>query len=1030
MKKLLVTNRLNWKLSSIVWMFVLATLVSADSFAQSRKTISGTVKDAASNETLPGVVVSSKPGNKSTSTDVNGKFSLDVTETDELTLRMLGYETQTIKVGKQTNFELSLKSSNAYLDEVVVVGYGTQKKINVTGAVSSINAEDLESRPITSVSTGLQGLLPGVTIKSFSAQPGQTGGSIRIRGIGTLGDANPLIVIDGIPGGNMDILNPDDIENISVLKDAASSSIYGVRGANGVILVTTKKGKADSKPNISYNNYFGSQAPTALPEYLGSPEYMTLLNESQINVGRTPTYTDAEIEIARNGSDLNYYANTNWLKEIYKKNAAQQNHNLSINGGGNGLNYYASYGYLDQDGLVTGNNFGSKRNNIRLRLSTKLIDRLDVDANLGYVDRNYIESTHTVGNSDGPIYSATQISPLVPVRFTTGGWGYLGGSLNPMATATDGGVNDFSSQEFTGNLNAALTVFDGFKLRAQYGLVKSNSQRDLFRKTINYYSPVNGDLIYQTSTPNTLIVSDYVNTYQTVIGIAEYEKQFNKKHDIKALIGVSQESNIGGSFSASRQDIVSNDVGNINLGTTNILNSGSADQTALQSLFGRASYSFSNKYLAELNFRYDGSSRFSEDVRWDLFPSASLGWRLSEERFFGGLKDVFEQVKLRASYGALGNDKVGSNYAYLATIVPVGTMPIGNILTPAYAQDGLPNPILTWESIIKQNVGLDVLMLKGRLGVTADYFKHNTNDILLRVDLPDVLGATAPYQNAGKVENQGWELQLNWNDKISDFRYGVNFNLSDVKNKVVSLGGVPPTFGNQVRFLGEAMDSFYGLVAERLAQESDFDYNATTKVYTAKFPVITGDKMAPGDVMYKDLNGDGTITLANDRKIIGNPIPRYTYGFRADMGWKGFDFNFFLQGVGKAAGYIDGASRHAFINESTNPQKVHLDRWTPENTDASYPRFTYQLAHNQRFSSKWLEDASYLRLKNIQLGYTLPNSVTQKFRMSKFRIFASADNLFTKSDFYYGYDPETPVTNGGYYPQVKTFIFGLNFNIK
>jgi len=993
--------------------------------------ISGTVTIAANRSPLQGVTVAVKGTATATVTDDNGSYEINVpNEQATLVFSYVGYLTAERLVNNQQRIDVVLEEGVKALDEVVVVGYGTQKKVNLTGAVSAIKAEDLQGRPITATSSGLQGLLPGVTIRSYTGLPGQNGSSIRIRGIGTLGDSNPLIVIDGIPGGSMDILNPDDIESISVLKDAASSSIYGVRGANGVILVTTKKGRANAKPNISYSNYFGFQTPTALPKFLGSPDYMTLLNESQLNVGRTPTYTDSQINIARTSADLNYYANTNWLEEIYKDRAGQQNHNLSINGGGNNLSYYLSYGYLKQDGLVTGDNFGANRNNVRLRLTTKLIDRLDLDANVGYVDRKYSESSEDVSEAGGPIYASHQISPLVPVKFTTGGWGYLGGSRNPVAVTTDGGYNNFASQEFTGNLNAALNLFKGFKVRGQYALIKSNSQRDIFNKTINYFSPVTGDRIYQTNFPSKIDKRDYVNTYQTVIGIAEYERSFNQ-HDLKALVGASQESNESESFLASRTNVVSPDVPNLNVASANLLNSSSADQTALQSLFGRVNYVLNSKYLAEVNFRYDGSSRFAKDVRWNLFPSASVGWRLSEEKFFSSLTDIFQEVKIRASYGELGNDKVGNNYAYLATIGPVGGVPpIGNVLTPGYAQTAIPNTILTWENVVKQNIGLDLLLLNNRLGITADYFKHNTEDILLRVTLPDVLGATEPSQNAGKVENKGWELQVNWKDRVGEFRYGANFNISDVKNQVTSLGGVPPTFGDQVRFLGEPIDAFYGLVADRIAQVDDFDYNPTTNVYTAKFPFISGDKVGPGDIMFKDLNKDGLITLADDRQIIGNPFPRYTYGFRGDMDWKGLDFNFFIQGVGKASGYIRGAARHAYINESANPQKVHLDRWTPENTDASYPRFTYQLAHNQRFSTFWLEDASYMRLKNIQLGYTLPNRLIEKYRLTRLRIFVSADNLFTKTDFFYAYDPETPVSTGGYYPQVKTFIFGINLNMK
>ncbi|MEO6915336.1 MAG: TonB-dependent receptor [Chitinophagaceae bacterium] len=1005
-------------------------LLPAISLAQALK-ITGTLLSKADNIPVQGATVSIKGSQTATTTDASGNFSISIPgEKGILIFSYVGYQTVEQSVSRDEKITVVISADATSLEQVVVVGYGTQKKVNLTGAISAVTAQDFEGRPITATSSGLQGLMPGVTIRNPTALPGQNGSSIRIRGVGTLGDANPLIVIDGIPGGDMNIINPDDIESISVLKDAASSSIYGVRGANGVILITTKKGKTGAQQVLSYSNYFGFQTPTALPEFLGSPDYMTLLNEAQRNVGRTITYTDAEIETARNGSNLNYYANTNWLQEIYKKRAGQQNHNLSLSGGGNNTSYYVSYGYLNQDGLVTGDNYGANRNNLRLKLSTKVVDRLDLDFNLGYVDRKYTESSEGLDESSGPLYASHQISPLVPVRFTTGGWGYLGGSRNPVAVATDGGSNAFASQEVTGNISATLSLFQGFKLRGQYGLIKSNSKREILSKTIDYFSPITGDRIYQTNFPNRIDNRDYINTYQTFIGTADYDRTFYEKHAVKILVGASQESNLGESFTASRTNLVSQELSNINLGTQNQLNSGNDSHTALQSLFGRANYVFNDRYLAEVNFRYDGSSRFAKDVRWNLFPSASAGWRLSEENFFAPLKNIIEEFKIRASYGQLGNDKVGNDYAYLSTIAPVTTMPIGNALTPAYAQTLLPNQVLTWETVIKQNIGVDLVMAKGRLAITADYFKNNTDDILLRVTLPDVLGATEPSQNAGKVENKGWELQIDWKDRIGDFSYRLNANLSDVKNRVVSLGGVPPTFGDQVRFLNQPIDAFYGLVASRLAQVSDFDYNATTKVYTPKFPFIAGDKPAPGDVIYADLDGDKLLTLANDRKIIGNPFPRYTYAFRGDLGWKGFDFNFFFQGVGKASGYIKGAARHAYINESSNPQKYHLDRWTPENTNASYPRFTYLLSYNQRFSTMWLENAAYLRLKNLQLGYTIPARLVEKLHISRLRAYASADNLFTKTDFYYAYDPETPVGSGGYYPQVKTFIIGLNVNFK
>ena len=994
--------------------------------------LTGTIRDS-KGAALPGASIVIKGSSRGTVSDVDGRFTLNVETGEVLVVSFIGYLSKEVPVGSQTTLSIQLQEDVAGLEELVVVGYGTQKKINVTGAVSSITAKDIESRPVTAVGSALQGLMPGVTVVNSTALPGQNAGTIRIRGVGTLGDSNPLIVIDGIPGGNLNILNPDDIESISVLKDAASSSIYGVRGANGVIVITTKKGQQDAQPNISYNGYAGFQTPTALPRFLGSPQYMELLNESQRNVGRNPTYTAQEIEIARNGSNPNYYANTNWIDEIYKPRAPQQNHNLNINGGAKNLNYYVSYGYLHEGGLITGDNYKANRHNIRLRLNTTLLDRLHLDANVGYIDRAYSGSSEGVGSGSGPIYAAHQILPLVPVRFTTGGWGYIGGQRNPIAVTTDGGTNTFSSQEITTNLSATLDIVDGLRLRGQYGLIKSNSFRSIFSKTINYYSPDDGSLIYQTNPVNKIDVRDYFTNYQTFLGFLEYDKVLAEKHELKAMLAASQESYRSNYFFASRTNLATQEVESINLGTENQLNGGDATHNALRSFFGRVNYAFNNKYLAEFNFRNDGSSRFAPDVRWNWFTSASLGWVFTEENFLRGITSVIESGKVRLSYGSQGNDKVGSDYAYLATLGPVNnTFPIGNSLTIGYRQVGIPNRLLTWESVVKQNAGIDLAMLRGRLGVTADFFINNTNDILLSVPLPDVLGVGTSYppQNAGKVENRGWELQLSWRDQVKDFRYGANFNISDVKNKVVSLGDVPPTIGDQVRMVGEPIMAFYGLVAERLAQESDFDYNAETGRYTPKFPTIAGDPVAPGDIIYKDLDGDGVVSLDKDRTVIGSPIPRYTYGFRGDLGWKGLDFSFFLQGVGQADGYLAGASRHALINEGSLPQEIHLDRWTPENTNASYPRLTYQQSYNQRLSTYWLENAAYLRLKNIQLGYTLPASFTQKVRVSRLRVYASADNLFTKTNFFYGYDPETPVSTGGFYPQVKTVVFGLNVNLK
>lgn len=990
--------------------------------------ITGKVVDK-NRQALIGASVVVKGTNRAVLSNETGEFTIDANKGEVLVISFLGFLKKEVVIGDETSITIQLQDDVAGLNEAVVVGYGVQKKINITGAVSTVDSRDFDSRPIRNVSTALQGMMPGVTVVNNGALPGQNGSTIRIRGIGTLGDASPLIVIDGIPGGNLDVLNPADVESISVLKDAASSSIYGVRGANGVVVITTKKGKNDSRPVIGYDGYLGAQTPTKLPKFVNSVEYMQLLNEANVNVGRNPTYSDADIQKAKDGSDPNYFANTDWVDEIYKSSAPQQSHNINVTGGANNLNYYISYGYLKEGSMVVGDGFNAQRHNLRFRMNTTLLDKLHLDINAGYVDRN--NSTPVAGIWEGPLYAAHQILPLTPVRFTTGGWGYLGGQDNPVAYLMEGGTDRTFAHEFTGNINASLKLFDGLTLRGQYGLIRGNSFRSMFSKTVDYFSPVDNALIYQTNPQNKVENRESTSLYQTMLGFLEYDKAFGK-HGVKGMLALSQEETVNNSFNASRTDLASQDVESINLGTANQLNAGAGSQNALRSFFGRFNYDYNGKYLAEVNFRYDGSSRFAPDVRWNLFTSGSAGWVFSRERFFDKLRHVIESGKVRVSYGTQGNDKVGSDYAYLATLSPVNnTFPMGNALTIGYRQSGIPNTALTWESVEKQNIGIDLVTLNGRLAASFDYFIQNTNNILLSVPLPDVLGVPSyPPQNAGKVQNKGWEWQVSWRDQAGDFRYEANFNLSDVRNKVTSLGGVPPTIGNQVRIVGQPIDAYYGLVADRIAQVSDFNYDAATNKYTPKFPIITGDPVQPGDIIYKDISGDGKLTLDADRKVIGSNIPRFTYGLRGEVGWKNIDLGFFVQGVGKSDGFISGPGRHAFSNERFVPQTVHLDRWTPQHTDAGYPRLTFQQTYNQRLSTFWLEDASYLRLKNIQLGYTLPAGMAEKLRINRLRVYASADNLFTRTNFFYAYDPESPLVSGNFYPQVKTFVAGLSINFK
>ncbi|SFC68147.1 TonB-linked outer membrane protein, SusC/RagA family [Parapedobacter composti] len=1017
-------------------------------------TVRGLVVDAKDTDMpLVGVGIQVKDAGTSTVSDKEGHFTVRVHPQAILTISSIGYRTVEVGVAGRTSIRIALEEQVSAIDEVVVVGYGEQRKINLTGAVGSIRAEDFAARPIVSVNQALQGQLPGVTVVNTNGRPGTNNTNIRIRGINTLNNAGPLVVIDGVPGGDMSILNPEDVESVSVLKDAASASIYGVRGANGVILVTTKKGRAvdDGKADINYNGYYGMQMPVTLPEMANSWEYMELMNEALVNGRNNPAWTDEQIRIAREGSDPDYFANTRWIDEIYNSHAPQHSHNLSVNGGMGQSTYRLAYGYLNQGGMVTGDNFNSHRHNIRARFNTTLFDRLTIDGNVGYIDRNYLASAENPSSTGGPLNAAMAISPLVPVRFSTGGWGYHGGQRNPIAVTTDGGTDKFNSQEFTGNLQASLHIWDGLRLRGQLGNVRYHTRRTVMVNTIDYIDPY-GELVYQNNVPNRMEVRSFTRNYINLMGMLEYEKTFADAHYIKAMVAASQEEDVNNDINASRTHFPVEGIPSLNIGTENQLNSNPTTQWALRSFFGRVNYAFKDRYLLEANFRRDGSSRFHPSLRWNWFGSVSGGWVFSEEPFFRGrIKDIVDMGKIRFSYGTQGNDRVenasGSlmNFGYMNTYASRTTMPIGNVLTNAFWQPNVGNPLLSWESSLKSNVGFDLTLLGNRLNVVADYYVNKTNDILLAVPLPDVFGANFPVQNAGSVENRGWEVQVGWRSTINTVGYGVTANLADVRNRVTDYGGAPPVIGDRIRRVGDPIDAFYGLVADRIAQEADFEYNPMTGAYIPRFPHIEGDPISPGDIIYRvltpttdpnkpyDFNDPEReyISLDKDRTVIGNTIPRYTYGLQGDLAWKGFDFSFFIQGVGKVNGLLSGQARHAFINQSTMPHRAHLDRWTPENPNASYPRLVYNQTYNTRLSTFWLEDASYLRLKNIQLGYTLPQRALGLLGVGKVRVYASAENLLTLTNFYSAFDPEVPVnTAGGVYPQMKTFVFGISANLK
>jgi len=1012
---------------------------------QQQSVVTGSVTDM-QQEPLIGVNIVEKGTSNGTVTDIDGRFSLSTSPNATLILSYIGYESMEVARNGRSFLEVILREDAEMLDEVVVVGYGTQKKINLTGAVASVQGNELENRPIATVGGGLQGMLPGVTITSSSGQPGSPGLNILVRGMNTIhSQTTPLILIDGVAGGDINLVNPNDIESITVLKDAASSAIYGARAANGVILVTTKTGKNEGKTSINYSGYAAIQTPTSLPDLVDGREYMILSNEARNARGVAIPYTDDAFMKYDSKNFPNDYSNTNWISKVYKKQATQQSHNINIDGRNPHSSYYMSYGFLDQTGLIVGDPYSSRRHNARLRLNTTMLDRLRIDGNINFID---FYRQDAGGSGTGGVFRLVQrISPLLPVKWqlpTENGlwedspyWSY-GSVSNPVRVAYESGYTKTYSRTFNGNFNATLNLIEGLDVNTQYAY-------NYYTRNVKDWTPTQPRFLAD-GTPhsgniqavNTISESHLNTVTQTFNTTLNYDKQFSL-HGLKFLAGFSQEWARTPSLGASRQKVLLDGIEVINAGTENIRNSGTEEHWALRSFFGRINYDFNSRYLFEANIRYDGTSRFSRNNRWGSFPSFSAGWRFSEENFMDFSKDFMNSGKLRASWGELGNQSISSDYyPYLTEIERVEkAYPIGNKENVGFKQFALANENILWETIRMFNIGVDFVILDNRLDFSLDWFKKTNMNALLKPIYPSVIGITAtdnlPFENMGSIENKGWEISFNWRDRIGKVIYGLTANLSDAQNEITDLGNSAPSLGDNIRRVGDPINAYYGYLTDGLAQESDFEsYNQTSQRYeNPKFPVISSYAaiIQPGDIIYRDISGENGIPDGKindyDKVVFGNPYPRYSYSLKGLVEWKNFDFSFFLQGVAKVNGYLSEEARHPFINDYSIPKKVHLDRWTPNNPDASYPRMYYQPNHNTVFSNYWLEDASYLRLKNVQLSYNFPKHIINKVSIERLKVYVTMDNILTLTNYFGGFDPEVRETAGDAYPQLKTYAIGI-----
>lgn len=1006
------------KLKLMKFALVLSLFLAAatGAFAQQTIRVSGKVTDQR-DEPVIAATIEGKKGKAITISDVEGNYSINVLPNDTLIVSFMGHLTREIPVNSQSVVNVELQENNKLIDEVVVVGYGQQKKVNLTGAVEVIKSDAVAKRASGQLSSMLQGLAPGVTVTQNSGQPGKDMGDIRIRGIGTINKASPLTIIDDIEG-DINSIDPQMIESISVLKDAASSAIYGSRAANGVILIKTKRAKEEGV-TINYNGYVGFQIPTELPQTVNAVEHMTYLNEAYRNSGKTPLYTDAYIQTYRDSmgvsKNLSLYPNTDWKRELLRGSGFQQNHFLSLMGGGKNVKVASSVGYFDQKGIIR--NTGFTRYNFRINTDIKLSNRMKARIDTRVTYSNMVEPVQT-------IQTIFRTIPSYPANYvfknTDGTWGEGWNNQNPVADVEEGGTT--TAKNILMSINAGLNyeILEGLSIDVNYSPSFNPEYIHKFSTPVQKYNASGKALAKSVSYLDEVANRAFFHTFKALLN-------FNKSikgHNISAMVGYQADYSNLTTLGAFRDDFTIPtfdviDAGNIK----NQRTSGTAYEYSLLSLFGRVNYDYQGKYLFEANIRRDGTSRFAQDSRFATFPSLSVGWRMSEEDFMQNMSDVVSNLKLRGSWGILGNQSLEGLNSYYPT------KPTMNFTTgsTAYLFNGiqnlgaaltqLANEELRWEQTEMIDFGVD-LQLFSKLSVSFDWYKKVTSNVLMQLDVPLTMGLLKPYQNAGKIENIGWELSIGYNTYFGkDFSFGINVGISDVMNKVLDMKLTSTSL--LVNKEGYALNSLWGYEAAGL-----FGSQEEINSWATQFGALK-----PGDIKYVKQNTNNNQIGSDDEKIIGSTIPRFTYNAMVNMAWKGLDLNFLLQGVGKCDGYISTYGIMPFYNGSTI-QYQHLDRYTEENknVDAAFPRFTDGLANNIKNSSFWVKDASYLRLKNLQIGYTLPQATTRKVGVSKLRFNVSAQNLLTLTNFWKGYDVEAPVTDGGFYPQVKTITLGIDLS--
>jgi TonB-linked SusC/RagA family outer membrane protein len=969
-------------------------------------------------------------------TDIDGNFTLDVSDDAVLRISFIGYIEQNVNTAGKNTLQVVLQEDTKTLEEVVVVGYGTQKKVNLTGSVSTIQFdEELENRPITNASQALSGKTTGVWVSQNSGKPGSDEAQLRVRGWGTLNNSNPLVIIDGVEG-NFNQINPSDIENISVLKDAASAAIYGSKAANGVILVTTKTGRKDEKMQVSLSSYVGVQSLGRRYDVItNSAEQMRLTNQAFINEGSSAYYPDYLITAFENGTDPYKYPNTDWFEVLFK-DAFIQEHNVSITGGSSQISSFLSFNYLSQKGMVPNTN--AERFGIRANIDSNVNKWLKVGARLNYTRKSTQEPyADVIYGSLGRVFDMLSgATPYIAPYTRDGKFGAvqaidnegipLYDNRNPLIEAANGatkGQIDF----LTVNASVEINFFKDLLWKTTLATSGNWAVTDRFNETIYGYRDDGEEMMNKNYNREGLEISRNENTVigNTLFSTLNYNHQFAEKHDLGIIAGLQLENENMKNVYARRANPPKEGLTQVDAGTDGFQAEGNMQRLRMFSYFGRANYAFQNKYLFEANLRADASSRFKKGNRWGIFPGFSAGWRLGEENFIKNL-DLFSNLKLRVSWGELGNQNIGWYWPYLAAINQSNNLSYsyGGTFSPGAAVTSLVDENITWETTSTFDIGFDLGFVNNKINMEADYFRKKTSDILVQLPIPAVMGGVdSPWENVGEMVNTGFEFVLNYTNlkqMRNQFGYNIGLNFTYIDNEVTKFqGGKSPDQLYLIRE-GYSYNTLYGYKAigvyqsDEEAKEHMYDNSPTPKA---------------GNLKYEDVNNDGKLGY-EDKQGLGNTIPKFTYGLSGAFHYKGFDLSYLFQGVAGVNLYV----QNNFTNLNLETRMISTrwrDAWSPDNRDTNIPSLKFNNTWDNYESSFWVRNGSFLKLKNLQLTYTLPEQLLTRIGLQKVSVYANAQNVFTIADKdYEGYDPERNTFGSGnmVYPTPRIISFGVNLN--